>query len=135
MAIEADTKNPDGKKVLHVKVAGVSATRHQDPVAEAMKAIDEGEEPEESYGLTLETEERVNEIFDDRNLELIRTIARENVESIRDLARRVDRDVRQVHDSVTELEKLGLIELEEEGRRKKPTVWYDSISVDIPVTA
>ncbi|MDY6776137.1 MAG: winged helix-turn-helix transcriptional regulator [Halobacteria archaeon] len=135
MAIETDTKNPDGKKVLHVKVARVSATRHQDPVAEAMKAIDEDEEPEESYGLTLETEERVGEIFDDRNLELIRTVAREDVESIRDLARRVDRDVRQVHDRVTELEKLGLIELEEEGRRKKPTVWYDSISVDIPVTA
>jgi predicted transcriptional regulator len=33
------------------------------------------------------------------------------------------------------LETLGLIEFQEEGKAKKPTVWYDSISVDIPVVA
>ncbi|MCX2819390.1 hypothetical protein EGH25_08510 [Haladaptatus sp. F3-133] len=41
--------------------------------------------------------------------------------------------MRQVHDAVTELGSLGLVEFQEEGRAKKPTVWYDSISVDIPV--
>jgi len=125
------TQNEKKKeKVLHVRVAG---TEDEDPVAEAMEALDEGDEPDSSYGLTLETEAQINEVLDDRNLELIRTVAREDVESIRDLARRLDRDVRQVHDAVTGLETLGLIELEKEGRKKRPTVWYDSITVDIPV--
>lgn len=123
-------KEDEKEKILHVRVVG---TVDKDPVAEAMQALDEGDEPDRSYGLTLETESQINEVLDDKNLELIRTVAREDVESIRDLARRLDRDVRQVHDAVTELETLGLVELEEEGKRKKPRVWYDSITVDIPV--
>jgi len=124
-------KEDEKEKILRVRVVG---TVDEDPVAEAMRALDEGDEPARSYGLTLETESQINEVLDNKNLELIRTVAREDVESIRDLARRLDRDVRQVHDAVTELETLGLVELEKEGKRKKPTVWYDSITVDIPVS-
>jgi predicted transcriptional regulator len=123
-------KTDETEKILHVRVVG---TVDEDPVAEAMRALDEGDEPDYSYGLTLETEAQINEVLDDKNLELIRTVAREDVESIRDLARRLDRDVRQVHDAVTVLETLGLVELEDEGKRKRPKVWYDSITVDIPV--
>jgi predicted transcriptional regulator len=125
------TDRSDDEQVLEVRVADGD----EDPVEEAMKALDRGEEPERSYGLTLGSEDRLRSVLDDKNVELIRTIAREEPESIRELARLVDRDVRQVHDAVTELETLGLIELDEEGRAKKPTVWYDSISVDIPVVA
>jgi len=123
-------KEDKREKILRVRLVG---TVDEDPVAEAMRALDEGDEPDRSYGLTLETESQINEVLNDRNLELLRTVAREDVESIRDLARRLNRDVRQVHDAVTKLEMLGLVELEKKGRRKKPTVWYDSITVDIPV--
>ena len=67
------------------------------------------------------------------NLELLRTIASAEPDGIRDLARLVDRDVRQVHRNLNELESLGLIELEDTGQSKRPTVWYDSISVDLPL--
>jgi len=126
MSTDAD----DDERVLEVRVVHDEG----DSVEEAMKALDRGDEPERSYGLTLPVE-RLNEVVNADNIELIRTIAREEPESIRELARLVDRDVRQVHDSVTELETLGLIEFQKEGRAKKPTVWYDSISVDIPVVA
>lgn len=130
MVTETTDRN-DGERVLEVRVAD----GEEDPVEEAMRAIDCGDEPERSYGLTLGSEDRLKQVLDDRNVEIIRTVAREEPESIRELARLVDRDVRQVHDSVTELETLGLVEFEEQGRSKKPTVWYDSISVDIPVVA
>lgn len=130
MVTRTQTRDEDSDKVLRVRVVG---TIDEDRVAEAMKALDEGDEPNRSYGLTLETESQINEVLNDKNLELLRTVAREDVESIRDLARRLERDVRQVHDAVTELETLGLVELEKEGKRRKPTVWYDSITVDIPV--
>lgn len=106
----------------------------EDPVEDAMKSLDRDHKPQPSYGLTLPVE-RLPEVINADNIELIRTIAREEPESILELARLVDRDVRQLHDAVTELETLGLIELDEDGRAKKPTVWYDIISVDIPVVA
>ena len=129
--VTRNTDRNDDERVLEVRVADGD----DDPVEEAMKSLDRGEEPEPSYGLTLGSEDRLKQVLDDRNVELIRTIAREEPESIRELARLVDRDVRQVHDDVTGLETLGLVELNEEGRSKRPTVWYDSISVDIPVVA
>jgi predicted transcriptional regulator len=130
MVTETTDRNDD-ERVLEVRVANGD----EDPVEEAMKSLDRGDEPERSYGLTLGSEDRLKQVLDDRNVEIVRTIAREEPESIRELARLVDRDVRQVHDAVTELETLGLVEFEEEGRAKKPKVWYDSISVDIPVVA
>ena len=126
-----ETTDRNDERVLEVRVADGD----EDPVEEVMKTLDRGEEHERSYGLTLGSEDRLRRVLDDKNVELIRTTAREEPESIRELARLVDRDVRQVHDAVTELETLGIIDLDEEGRAKKPTVWYDSISVDIPVVA
>jgi len=124
---EDTNRNGDGK-ALKILVAG-----EEDPVEETVRALDRGEDPEPSCGLTLGSEGRLRDVLDDRNVELIRTVAREEPESIRGLARLLDRDVRQVHDAVTELETLGLLNFDEEGRSRKPKVWYDSISVDIPV--
>ena len=67
------------------------------------------------------------------NLELLRTIARENPESVRETARLVDRDVRQVHDNLAELEALGLIGMTEDGSAKRSSVWFDTIEVDLPL--
>jgi predicted transcriptional regulator len=64
---------------------------------------------------------------------LLRTIARENPAGIRETARLVERDVRQVHRNLTELEALGLIDFETDGQSKRPTVWYDTIEVDLPL--
>ena len=64
---------------------------------------------------------------------LLRTIAREEPAGIRETARLVDRDVRQVHRNLNELESLGLIDLKERGLAKRPTVWYDTIEVDLPL--
>jgi predicted transcriptional regulator len=39
--------------------------------------------------------------------------------------------VRQVHRNLEELEELGLVEFEESDRAKRPTVWYDEITVEL----
>jgi predicted transcriptional regulator len=63
----------------------------------------------------------------------LRTTASEKPDSVRDLARRVDRDIKNVSTALNELEELGLIEFETAGRAKRPVVWYDDIAVDIPL--
>ena len=49
--------------------------------------------------------------------------------SIRDLAEKTGRDFRAVYTDVMSLHNLGLIELENEGRSRKPVALYDKIEV------
>lgn len=60
-------------------------------------------------------------------------IVREHPESIRETARLVERDVGQVHRNLEGLDELGVIDIETDGQTKRPTVWYDSIGVDLPL--
>lgn len=48
-------------------------------------------------------------------------------------SRLVDRDVRQVHDDLTELERMNLLRFETDGRAKQPIVWYDDIDIEVPI--
>jgi predicted transcriptional regulator len=71
----------------------------------------------------------------DRNLELLEVIAREQPHSIRAVAELVDRDYREVHRNLTELEDLGLITFEggEPGMAKTPVIEYDDIDIRLPL--
>lgn len=105
-----------------------------DELEERFAALDGHERPEPLFEVVLQREEDLNSLLRPTNVELLRTIAREEPESIRETARLVDRDVRQVHDNLTELERLNLVRLESEGRRKRPVVWYDDIDVELPIS-
>jgi predicted transcriptional regulator len=123
----------DQSRTLTVRVG--SPTGAFDRVADAFEAIDRDEEPELLYEVTLQREADLQRLLSPKNVGLLRAIAREEPDSIRDLARRVDRDIRQVHDNLTELETYGLVELEDAGRAKRPRVWYDDIEIEVPIAA
>ena len=127
----AKTGNPpDGGRTLYVRF------RHgdEDGLRDTFRALDRGETPEPHFEVVFEDPADVHRVTRPRNLELLRTVARHEPESIRETARLVDRDVRQVHDNLAELEALHLLEFEADGRRKRPTVWYDSIELDLSLT-
>jgi predicted transcriptional regulator len=71
----------------------------------------------------------------DRNLELLQAISREHPASIRAAAELVDRDYREVHRNLTELEDLGLIHFEggAPGKAKTPVIEYDDIDIRLPL--
>jgi len=66
-------------------------------------------------------------------LELIRAIAENNPQSMREAARLVDRDVSDVHSDLKHLEVLGILELEEggPGGAMQPVVPFDRIEMHI----
>ncbi|WP_254525006.1 transcriptional regulator [Natrinema caseinilyticum] len=101
---------------------------------ETLRALDRGDEPEPHFEVVYHDPDDLHRVVRPKNLELLRTIAQHDPESIRDTARLVDRDVKQVHGNLEELEALHLIEFERDGRSKRPTVWYDAIEVDLPLT-
>ena len=63
---------------------------------------------------------------------LLETIADAAPESIRETARLVDRDVKNVHEELSELDRLGVIRFETSGRAKQPLFPYEEIMIRLP---
>ena len=99
-----------------------------------LAAIDAGEDVEPADAtLAVESLETFGRVFRPTNLRLLEAITTHEPESLRELARIVDRNPPDVLDNINELETYGLVELVEEGRSKRPVVWYDEINVNMPL--
>lgn len=118
-------------RTLHVTIQPVS---DRADLEADLSAIDAGEaiDPQDPT-LAIEDLETFGRIFRGTNLELLEAIVETEPASIRKLADAVDRHPPDVLANVRELEDYGLLELEQDGRAKRPTVWYDTIDVDIPL--
>jgi predicted transcriptional regulator len=128
-----DHDNPSTHRTLTVRVA--SPADAFDDIEERFEALDRNEEINPLFRVTFQREEDLQRLLSAKNIQILRSIARESPESIRALARSVGRDIRQVHDNLEELETYGLVVFEEEGRAKRPSVWYDEIEIEVPITA
>lgn len=94
----------------------------------------EGNEPGETgAGLSLPDDATLQRLVSPKNLELLRTIREREPRSIRELARMVDRDVSRVHDNVTELARLNVVQFEPDGQARRPVVEFDRLEIDVPV--
>jgi predicted transcriptional regulator len=117
---------------LHVTIG--TPTDRSD-LDDRLTAIDAGEDIEPANAtLAVESLETFGRIFRPTNLRLLEAITTHEPDSLRELARIVERNPPDVLDNINELETYGLIELVEEGRSKRPVVWYDEINVDMPLT-
>lgn len=123
--------NPGGEpeRVLHIRFERSNTDR----IEETLRAIDDGERSDPYFEVTFHDPDQLHQVTRPKNLELLRAIASEGPTGIRETARLVSRDVKQVHRNLTELESLGLIDFEDDGQSKRPTVWYDAIEVDLPL--
>ena len=78
-------------------------------------------------------EEAADGLVRPTSIELLRAVAREEPSSIREAARLVDRDVRQVHDGLRSLGRMGLVEFDRGGRSHRPIVGFEQVEVRIDV--
>jgi predicted transcriptional regulator len=116
---------------LHVRIG---SKPDRSTLEDDLEAIDTGGMPSANEStLSVADLETFGRIFRPTNLEFLEAIVEHEPESIRGLARLVDRNPPEVLDNVNELEDYGLIELREEGRSKRPVVWYDELDIDIPL--
>jgi predicted transcriptional regulator len=67
-------------------------------------------------------------------LELVRSLMDEPAESIRALADRLDRDVRQVHDDLQTLSEYRIIHFREEGTAKQPYIPYETVKIEVELS-
>jgi predicted transcriptional regulator len=117
------------KKTLEVRVQPTEELHEE--ALEKVKAVERGEEVEDIHVLSLSSERELSRLMSEKNLELLHAIAEDEPSSMRELAEIVDRDFREVHRNLEELEKLNVVKFKKEGRAKKPEVWYDNIEVNV----
>lgn len=107
---------------------------HEDTLSE-IEALERDEEPEERNVLGLRDEADLQRLFSEKNLELLRTIRQHNPTSMREAARLVERDVKDVSRNLNELAELNVVEFVQEGRSKHPVVNYDEFDIHVRLTA
>ena len=121
-----------------LKITFQQAEEHRQAARERLQRAEAGETGE---AIHQEVRSIVNfEDFDDiallmrtANLRLIETIVSEEPTSIRELANVVDRDYREVHRNLTDLESLGVIEFNEKGSSKQPILRSGAQNIDFSI--
>jgi predicted transcriptional regulator len=121
----------DNESTLVVTVR--SAGEFHDDVTANLERLERGESVETPPRLSFHSYDDLMSTFTSSTLDLIATVRRETPASINATARAVERDVSTVHEQLTRLESLGVIYFAEEGRSKRPVVWFDDLVIDIPV--
>ena len=96
---------------------------------EAIQTLKEGEHLDRPATVRFPNESQLTDVFNERTYTLLRVIRDEEPESIRETARLVGRDKKNVHEELTTLEALGVIRFETVGRAKKPVFPYDDLVV------
>lgn len=95
----------------------------------AIRRLQAGESNDQPATVRFQNESQLAEVFNERTYRLLRVLRDEQPASIRETARCVGRDKKNVHEELTTLEALGVIRFEEEGRARKPVFAYDDLVV------
>lgn len=96
-----------------------------------VQAIERGEDVPERHVLVLDNEAELQRLLSPSNLDLLRAIRQHEPESMRAAAELVDRDFKEVHRNLTELDALNVIDLIEDGKSKQPVVRFDEIDINL----
>jgi predicted transcriptional regulator len=115
----------DNPNVLLVTVD--SETNPYEEGLEAIQQLTAGGSIDQPATVRFPNESQLTEVFNERTYTLLRVIRDDEPASIRETARLVGRDKKNVHQELTTLEALGVIRFEEAGRAKKPVFPYDEL--------
>ncbi|AQL42304.1 transcriptional regulator [Halorientalis sp. IM1011] len=119
-----------------LKITFGQADEHDDAARERLQRAEAGErgeaiEQDARFVLNFEDFGEVERLMRTSSLTLLEAIVNEQPESIRQTAEAVDRDYKEVHRNLEELEALGVIEFEEDGASKKPVLRGGARTLDI----
>lgn len=112
----------------------VRVQAYEDTIAEVerkVKAFEEGRSVEAESAYSFPTWDMLHRTLAPKRLEIIRAMAGQGVMSVREVARRVGRDFKNVHADVDMLAKNGVIDKTDEG----VIFPYDRIHVEFDIEA
>jgi predicted transcriptional regulator len=109
-----------------------SSGEFHENVRSAIQAVERGESGDSTPVISFESYDELMETLTPRVLDLIDAIRREDPSSINETAHVVDRDVKNVHEELSQLAQLGIIYFEQDGQSKRPVVWFDELVIELP---
>jgi len=113
-------------------VTVTSSEEFHDAVADGIAGLERGDAVESPPTLSFHSYDDLMRTLTPRVLDLIEAIRRAEPASINETARVVDRDVKNVHEELSRLARLGIVFFEEDGQRKRPVVWFDELVITLP---
>mgnify|MGYP001613649252 FL=1 len=117
---------------ITIRIGGLKSALRE--AAEIMEKVKRGEKVTPKSSIGFESIDTLRKVLTQKRLELLRVIKEKSPESIYELAKVVDRDLKSVTTDVKVLEEYWLVSLEksEEGRTKvKPEVSFDKLNIEI----
>lgn len=117
---------------LEVRIGDGSKTRAE--ARERIKALEDGEDIDDRHVLVLADEAELHRLLRPKNLELLSAIREYEPGSMREAADLVDRDIKDVHRNLEELESLNVVSFEQEGRAKRPVVRFNELDIEVSLT-
>jgi predicted transcriptional regulator len=105
---------------------------HKESTLDRAERWERGEEV--AHVVNFQDASRLQRVLTPRRLELVESLMNEPGESIRGLAERLNRDVRQVHDDLQILNEYRIVHFREEDGAKKPHVPYETVKIEVELT-
>jgi len=121
-----------------LKITFREREKHRDVARERLRRAEAGEsgeviEQDVRHILNFEEFDDIARLMRTPNLKLIEAIVSQSPDSIRETADAVDRDYREVHRNLQDLESLGVVEFESSGQRKKPILRHSADNIDFSI--
>jgi predicted transcriptional regulator len=121
------------QNTLIVTVESIGAVQQRTSEAFEQALADDISGADAEHRLSFETTDQLAQVFTPRAIDLLQAIAQDEPASIREAARLVDRDIKQVSENLDRLEAYGVVEFVDDGRAKRPVVPYDEIDIQLPL--
>jgi predicted transcriptional regulator len=124
---------------MKIKHMQLTITRREDVMSTFRKnlsSLRKGESPVLHHAISFETIDALRRLLTQKRLEILHVVKEQEPQSIYELAKIVQRDLKNVTTDIQILVDLGLIILEEhhdERKKIKPLVSFDKINVEITV--
>jgi predicted transcriptional regulator len=126
-----------GIRIKHVNLKIEPKGRFFERVRKDIQAIDRGHNPKKlKETLSFESVESFRKILTPKRIELLRAIRHKKPGSIYELAKILNRDLKNIRDDIELMEELGLVDLKN-GRKIRdvviPSVNYDELKIAIAI--
>ncbi len=99
----------------------------------AVKNIEEHKNIKTKNKIIFNSIDELNSLLTPKKIKLLEILKKENIESITELSKKLNRNYKNVYEDVMFLKEIGLIKLQKKGRTLKPTVLFDEIDIKIPL--
>ena len=125
-------------KLKNVEIVVMNDEDYGDHLNQLFEKVKEGEISEsEPQKIVARNTDDIGKILTRGRIRLLHTIRQNKPESISELARMLDRKESNVHNDITFLEGIGLLEIKKGKNhvKKIPVVDYDALHITVPLTA